>query len=206
MQPICIGNHMSSSAIWKKFERVGFQKVQNSTSPTGRVLFELFENPWVQIFSKLHEEIIGFPFNNIHEKISRYLVMKIIHLSVCFAKCLAPWIIIFRFNGIFILTSACFLNGQPKSSASHWGFAFRAGLKLRKYTQDALRRRHFKLSLLETLCTRHQREHVATIWLAYSKSHCFLANHYRETTALISFFLHCVSFFLHCVSLKQHCS
>ena len=56
---ICIGNYIVSSAIWNKFEPVGFRRVQ----------FELFEITRVQIYSKLHEKIICFPINNIHEKI-----------------------------------------------------------------------------------------------------------------------------------------
>ena len=52
---IRIGNHMVSSAIWNKFERVSFQS-SKLHEPVGRVLFELFENSQVQIYSKIARE------------------------------------------------------------------------------------------------------------------------------------------------------
>ena len=61
---------MVSSALWNKFARADFQRAQNCTSPIGRVLFELFENPRVQIYSKVHEKIMRFLVNNIDAKIS----------------------------------------------------------------------------------------------------------------------------------------
>ena len=76
-----MGNHMVLSAIWNKFERVGFQRVQNCTSqPVGRVQFELFENPLVEIYSKLHEtnHMISYlqQFLNLYYQISKACIQN----------------------------------------------------------------------------------------------------------------------------------
>ena len=48
----CIGNHMVLSAIWNKFWTSEFL----TSEPVGRVLFELFQNSQVQIYSKIARE------------------------------------------------------------------------------------------------------------------------------------------------------
>ena len=66
----CIGNRMVSSALWNKFARAGFQKVQNCTSPQGECNLKFLKTCECKFIPKVHENTMWFLVNNIDAKIS----------------------------------------------------------------------------------------------------------------------------------------